>query len=825
MFDYREFDKLFGMSVKSISIFFLIQLLTHSAFSAYMPEGDSRAGGIHHLVLFYSLNAPSPGTRSRMPWISADGNTLFFVNGNYGAEEIWYSEKTSGIWKPARKVVELDIPDISEQSPCLTSDGQRIYFTSNRAVGPPYNLDSGRWRIFTATRNASGGWNSPYLVNDDAAPGINVTTLTDGHDFGVFLSRDNQTLYFCSSRSGGYGGYDIWYSKKDVNGKWTAPVNIGSPINSTASEQSGVSVTADELTMYVASNRTDIRIHGSDTWNIYRAVRSSTTQPWSTASVSQVGTISPATTSTSWGVSWPCISSDGNILYYSDKGPYLWQDSIYDIFYSINSGGMWQAPKNIGRAINNLSWSNRNDYLPYVAYLEATTKWVLDTMFDAALYLALSGSPSGQNYATGSTNKVDWLSFIDTIHHPDMQLSMLNQVVGEVKTTLNLSTSYKMKIVMMIPYPNPGVSNFGDVDGDGLTENLSTDSVRLKVVKWYLNELFSRWSTANYSNLDWVALYWMVESGSDASLVRQIADEVHKRGMKFLWIPYYSATGWSTWTSYRFDGVIYQPNYAWMFRTGSPDPNRLSTAAQRARTYTMGIEIELDNRPLTDGINLRTYLDYGNFDREAYIGDCLLGYYQNVDSIKRFCFSSYDSAPYARDAYDNIYHFIKERYPTLLSIGKPYAYSPSPDANYPDISFTKLNDFRYLPDTTTTLRVVGFQNVNPVITFNLQSTQLVQKVYGHFLGGNYSGISFPASMKVEVSTDSTNWQHVGTTSVRPTESGNAISGDMLVTFSPCYAKYVRITLTRNNTWVMIDEIQIYSPVRPVAVELSSFSIE
>jgi outer membrane protein OmpA-like peptidoglycan-associated protein len=50
------------------------------------------------------------------------------------------------------------------------------------------------------------------------------------------LSPDKQTLYFASDMPGGFGGYDIYYSKRDADDKWGAPVNCGTEINTYADE-------------------------------------------------------------------------------------------------------------------------------------------------------------------------------------------------------------------------------------------------------------------------------------------------------------------------------------------------------------------------------------------------------------------------------------------------------------------------------------------------------------------------------------------------------------------------------------------------------------
>ena len=50
------------------------------------------------------------------------------------------------------------------------------------------------------------------------------------------LSVDGNTLYFASDRDGGFGGYDLYQSVRESNGKWSAPVNCGPKVNTPEDE-------------------------------------------------------------------------------------------------------------------------------------------------------------------------------------------------------------------------------------------------------------------------------------------------------------------------------------------------------------------------------------------------------------------------------------------------------------------------------------------------------------------------------------------------------------------------------------------------------------
>ena len=73
-------------------------------------------------------------------------------------------------------------------------------------------------------------WSTPVNLG----PVINSTAK----DLAASLSRDGRSLYFTSTRSEGFGGEDIWVSRRNSkNDDWGAPVNLGPTINSFALER------------------------------------------------------------------------------------------------------------------------------------------------------------------------------------------------------------------------------------------------------------------------------------------------------------------------------------------------------------------------------------------------------------------------------------------------------------------------------------------------------------------------------------------------------------------------------------------------------------
>jgi hypothetical protein len=69
----------------------------------------------------------------------------------------------------------------------------------------------------------------------------------------MFLAPDGKTLFFCSNGPKSMGSYDVFKTTYE-NGKWSTPVNLGFPINSSAKEGQ-LAVSADAKYAYVSSDR------------------------------------------------------------------------------------------------------------------------------------------------------------------------------------------------------------------------------------------------------------------------------------------------------------------------------------------------------------------------------------------------------------------------------------------------------------------------------------------------------------------------------------------------------------------------------------------
>ena len=176
--------------------------------------------------------------------MSIDNKHVFFTRGkDEGGPvinfDIYTSDNINGEWTVAKKVEGINDPVYWDSQPSLASDGKTLYFASDRKGG------RGGVDLYVTVKNSEGVWSKP----ENLGPVINT-----GYDEkSAFIHSDFQTLYFSSDGHPGVGGFDIFFSKKGGDGKWSEPKNIGIPIN-TERDDLGFFVSTDGHLGYFASN-------------------------------------------------------------------------------------------------------------------------------------------------------------------------------------------------------------------------------------------------------------------------------------------------------------------------------------------------------------------------------------------------------------------------------------------------------------------------------------------------------------------------------------------------------------------------------------------
>lgn len=192
-----------------------------------------------------NLGAPinTPGNEGAQA-ISVDGKHMFFTACNrpdgFGSCDIYYSYRTGNTWSTPRNLGNTLNSKAWDSQPSISADGRHLYFTSAREG------TLGQMDIWMSELQSDGKWGAPANLG----PTIN----TPGREMSPFIHPDNQTLFFASDGHPGMGKLDLFYSRKQPDGSWGQPVNLGYPINTWGEEMSLV-VTATGKGAYFASEQ------------------------------------------------------------------------------------------------------------------------------------------------------------------------------------------------------------------------------------------------------------------------------------------------------------------------------------------------------------------------------------------------------------------------------------------------------------------------------------------------------------------------------------------------------------------------------------------
>ena len=171
---------------------------------------------------------------------SSDKKTLYFVGIDYpvgyGRGDIYKSEFIDNQWSEPMNIGKPVNSATMESQPCISANGKELYF-----VRDTKNYKSNIYY----SRYFHGEWTTPQAVS---------SVNTRFGEMAPFLHPDGRSLFFASEGHNGMGGYDIFVCRRLLNGTWSEPVNLGTPVNTEKNEISFV-VSADGKKCYVSSDR------------------------------------------------------------------------------------------------------------------------------------------------------------------------------------------------------------------------------------------------------------------------------------------------------------------------------------------------------------------------------------------------------------------------------------------------------------------------------------------------------------------------------------------------------------------------------------------
>ena len=154
--------------------------------------------------------------------LNYDGTELYLFKDDNHVGNIYVSNFTDGKWSPMKKLNENINTEAYETHASISADGSTLFFASNREGG------FGGLDIYYSQRDANGNWGPAINL------GKSVNTQFDENT--PFITNDGKTLFFASNGHKGVGGYDIYFSQLQSDGKWSSPINLGYPINTTDDE-------------------------------------------------------------------------------------------------------------------------------------------------------------------------------------------------------------------------------------------------------------------------------------------------------------------------------------------------------------------------------------------------------------------------------------------------------------------------------------------------------------------------------------------------------------------------------------------------------------
>lgn len=209
-------------------------------------------------------------------------------------EDLYASRQVDGVWIPREALGAPVKTGYNEGAQCVSPDGKYLLYTMcdadfgmgscdlywakrmgerwsrPRNFGAPVNTGSwesqptmaadGMTIYFASSRSGGFGgmdiWKTTmtaegeFSIPENLGPAIN----TPGDDAAPFIHSDGRTLYFASNGRTGMGGYDLYYATLQPDGSWSEPQNMGYPINSPADEIN-IFINAAGTMAYISSDK------------------------------------------------------------------------------------------------------------------------------------------------------------------------------------------------------------------------------------------------------------------------------------------------------------------------------------------------------------------------------------------------------------------------------------------------------------------------------------------------------------------------------------------------------------------------------------------
>lgn len=195
-----------------------------------------------------NINSPYP---EMGPLVSPDGKTLYFSRrgdpkdqgGKGDLEDIWYSQwnESTQTWSEAKNIgapLNNEGPNFINS---ISPDGNTVL------LGNSYNEDGTMEDGVSISHRTSDGWSFPERLTIEKDENINARA-------SFFMSNSQKILLLSvEHKKENVGSRDLYVSFRSDDGTWTKPTNLGNTVNTTATEEAPF-LASDDRTLYYASD-------------------------------------------------------------------------------------------------------------------------------------------------------------------------------------------------------------------------------------------------------------------------------------------------------------------------------------------------------------------------------------------------------------------------------------------------------------------------------------------------------------------------------------------------------------------------------------------
>lgn len=181
--------------------------------------------------------------------ITADGNSAFIATvDDMGSLTFHMAELNDNEWIIGPAFAMRDFVMKSPQYFATMNADQNVMILAMNHDGSLGDLD-----LYVSFKSKKGGWSKPLWMGRD----VN----SQSREGSPFLAQDNKTLYFYSNGFGGYGGSDLFMTRRldDSWQKWSQPLNLGPYINTPGNERSITLTARGDTACIISTDSTNDR--------------------------------------------------------------------------------------------------------------------------------------------------------------------------------------------------------------------------------------------------------------------------------------------------------------------------------------------------------------------------------------------------------------------------------------------------------------------------------------------------------------------------------------------------------------------------------------